>query len=511
VVRSDLGNYLIAGAPYDDAYSPTVIDAGAAYVFSLGGTPLSWTEQQTLQPSSPIANNYFGYSVAISENYLVVGAYGHDSNAGAVYVFSGTNWIDQVKLQPIAPAAQDEFGKSVAISENYLVVGASGHDSDAGAVYVFSGTNWIDQVKLQPITPITNDLFGYSVSISEDSLVVGAYGHDSNAGAVYVFSGTNWIDQVKLQPIAPAAQDEFGKSVAISENYLVVGASGHDSDAGAVYVFSGTNWIDQVKLQPITPITNDLFGYSVSISEDSLVAGAYGHGVGGAAYVFSLSGTSWNEQQKLQPITPIADDRFGYSVVISEDNYLVAGATRHQGGGWNAGAAYVFSIPTSVPSNAPSNTPSNAPSNAPTNFPTVTLSQVVTCSFPGGASDYKGDTKTAYEDGYFTAIGIKVWDGQSYSFQPGCSGTSSAVDIARRSSLDITFDSRASGDFDFVASAAMASLDATQLGLAITTAGSNLGFELGDVNILAIPSTDDNVTTNTNNVTTDTNSESDEG
>ena len=135
---------------------------------------------------NPIFGDFFGLSVAISGDTMVVGAYNEDSNATGV---DG----DQNNLA-----------------------------SDAGAAYVFtrSGTTWSQQAYLKASNTHNTqfgDIFGYSVAISGDTLVVGAHGEDSNAtgvngdqannsmggnsGAAYVFtrSGTTWTQQAYLK------------------------------------------------------------------------------------------------------------------------------------------------------------------------------------------------------------------------------------------------------------------------------------------------------------------------
>merc|ERR1712000_300414 len=108
--------------------------------------------------TDPQASDYFGTSVAISGNYVVVGANGEDaggSGAGAAYIFhrTGSNtWDAGVKIVATDPQASDEFGKSVAISGDYVVVGAYGEDAggdNAGAAYIFhrTETTWDAGVK----------------------------------------------------------------------------------------------------------------------------------------------------------------------------------------------------------------------------------------------------------------------------------------------------------------------------------------------------------------------------
>ena len=71
----------------------------------------------------------FGYSVSISGDYAVVGAFADDDNgssSGSAYIFkrTGTSWTQEAKLLPSDGAAGDEFGLFVSISGDYAVVGA---------------------------------------------------------------------------------------------------------------------------------------------------------------------------------------------------------------------------------------------------------------------------------------------------------------------------------------------------------------------------------------------------
>src|SRR4030095_14619064 len=96
------------------------------------------------------SNDFFGYSVAVSGDTGVVGAYQEDSSttgvnstpdentldAGAAYVFvrNGTNWTQQAYLKAHQVNAQDYFGISVAVSGDTVVVGAFLEDSSTTGV-----------------------------------------------------------------------------------------------------------------------------------------------------------------------------------------------------------------------------------------------------------------------------------------------------------------------------------------------------------------------------------------
>ena len=313
------GNTALVGAYLEDTGGT---DAGAAYIFTRSGT--SWSQQAKIQASDKDQYDNFGYSVSISGDgtTALVGAYAEDtggSGAGAAYTFtrSGTTWTQQAKIQASDKQQGSLFAYSVSISGdgNTALFGAFGDGADvsgAGAAYIFtrSGTAWTEQAKIQGSDKQLGDLFGRSVSISSDgnTALVGAYGEDtgaSAAGAAYIFtrSGTAWTEQAKIQASDAGASDFFGFFVSISSdgNTAIVGARGHDAivgaftiyDTGAAYIFtrSGTTWTQQQKIQASDKEQSDQFGYSVSISSDgnTAIVGVFGEGTGGSAYIFETS------------------------------------------------------------------------------------------------------------------------------------------------------------------------------------------------------------------------------
>jgi len=364
------GNTALIGVPREDTGGDR---AGAAYIFTRSGT--TWTQQQKIQASDKEQRDEFGYSVSISSdgNTAIVGAYLEDTgatDAGAAYIFtrSGGTWTQQAKIQASDKETNDWFGWSVSISGdgNTAIVGATGEGTgDTGAAYIFtrSGGTWTQQAKIQASDKQAYDNFGWSVSISSDgnTALVGSPGEGTGgvlAGAAYIFtrSGTTWTQQQKIQASDKEQVDRFGYSVFISSdgNTAIVGAYGEDTgatSAGAAYIFtrSGTTWTQQAKIQASDKEANDQFGYSVSISGGGNIAvvGAYLEDTGGdragAAYIFTRSGTTWTQQQKIQASNLEGGDEFGWSVSISSDgNTAIVGARFEDTGASGAGAAYIF-------------------------------------------------------------------------------------------------------------------------------------------------------------------------
>ena len=366
------GDYAIVGAWYGDGNDP---NSGSAYVFRLNGS--SWTEQAKLTASDGAADDFFGQSVSISGDYVIVGAPYDNTLGGSAYIFKrdGSRWTQQAKLLTSDGTTFDLFGKSVSISDDYAIVGADHDDNneeDSGSAYIFkrNGASWTEEAKLLASDGVANDLFGNSVSISGDYAIVGAP-FDYPDGAAYVFKrdGTSWIEQAKLtapggaagryfsDPIlisSPRPHDSFGRSVSISGDYAIVGAYADDSNgthSGSAYIFKrdGSSWTEQVKLSALDGGTGDIFGWSVSISRDYAIIGAAG-GDGnepdsGSAYIFKRSdhydGPNWCQQAKLIASDGATSDVFGRSVSISRC-YAIVGASYDDENGEDSGSAYVF-------------------------------------------------------------------------------------------------------------------------------------------------------------------------
>jgi hypothetical protein len=361
------GETMVVGAFSDDVGAN--IRQGSAYVFLRAGA--TWSEQQKLTASDGAASDAFGNSVAIDGETIVVGAQsdsvGTSSGQGSAYVFvrSGAVWSEQQKLTASDGLSGDFFGQSVAISAETVVVGAEADDltaSDQGSAYVFvrAGAVWSQQKKLTSSDGAVGDHFGFSVAISGENIVVGALfddvGANSNQGSAYVFvrTGSVWSQAEKLLASDGAFIDQFGQAVAISGETVVVGAPlddvGTNANQGSAYVFAcaGTQeWVEQAKTNASDGAANDNFGSSVAISGETVVVGAFRDDVGanvaqGSAYVFVRAGTLWSQQQKLTAPDGAAGEFFGRSVGISGESVVVGAPGDTVGPNTDQGSAYVF-------------------------------------------------------------------------------------------------------------------------------------------------------------------------
>ena len=331
------------------------------------------------------------------------------TNSGAAFVFERTNgvWSQAAYLKASNAEPHDSFGYSVAVSGDWIAVGADDERSgsagvnmgqfdnsvsQSGAVYVFhrDPSGWSQEAYVKASNPSPFARFGSSVVISADSLVVGAWG-DSSAGvgmngdqggggetyggAAYIFDrvGGTWVQSAFLKPNFQADQSHFGRRVSLSDGTAVVGA-GQLPPHGAAYVYhrSISGWQLQAVLEADDPSGVINFGRSVCVDGDKILVGSSAERGGatgvngqpgatpslhhsGAAYLFERQGTDWSQTAYIKASNAGAWDGFAHEVALS-DSLAIVGAPSEDGGFsgpyapqsdnsvGNSGAAYVFQL-----------------------------------------------------------------------------------------------------------------------------------------------------------------------
>ncbi len=219
------GDLVVVGAKFEQSSSTGVngnqndnssSGCGAAYVFRRAAGV--WNQEAYLKASNAGWSDTFGFSVAVSNNRILVGAPLESSNAtgvggdqtdnsasvsGAAYMFSESAgvWTQSAYLKASDTNQSDNFGMSVGLSGERAIVGAQDEDSigagvgsggwgnnlpNSGAAYTFHnlGGVWSQDVQLKAATPGLGDRFGWSVAISGDLAVVGANYEDSSSTGV---------------------------------------------------------------------------------------------------------------------------------------------------------------------------------------------------------------------------------------------------------------------------------------------------------------------------------------
>jgi FG-GAP repeat len=204
------GNTVAVGAYDDDIGGKS--NQGSAYLYERDqGGSSNWGQVKKLVASDGAVNDEFGVSIAISGNVVVVGAHFDDIGShmwqGSAYLYErdqggSSIWGQVKKLVASDGVANDFFGISVAISGNMVVVGVpyngpNGTGSHSpGLAYLFmrnaGGTNaWGQSRKLLASDGVAYDFFGVSVDISGNTVVASApdddIGTNPRQGSVYIF------------------------------------------------------------------------------------------------------------------------------------------------------------------------------------------------------------------------------------------------------------------------------------------------------------------------------------
>ena len=217
---------------------------------------------------------------------------------------------------------------------------------------------WLEQ-KVSATAGSADDNFGYSVAISGSTAVVGAMmatvGNTDSQGAAYVFTESDgvWVEQQRLVANDGQMYDGFGKSVAIDGDSVLVGAqnvnvNGHPWQ-GAAYVFtaSGGTWTQTQKLTASDGASSADFGGAMAMKGGIAIIGAYNASVAGVTqqgkvYVFTESAGTWTETQQLVASDGVSADQFGHSMAFDGTTMLIGAWNIQIDGNVSQGAAYVF-------------------------------------------------------------------------------------------------------------------------------------------------------------------------
>ncbi|PJZ70973.1 hypothetical protein CH373_00060 [Leptospira perolatii] len=309
------GNYILIGAPFEN-YSSSVTGSGTVYVYSYDQQSRTLDLVQVVHATEPKANTHFGNSIAIFGTWVAIGSPNeeilvNDSSilsAGRTYLMekgpTSPTFAHRIALKSPFLAEAKWFGTSVSMSGNRLVIGSP--LGDKASAHIFerndAGT-W--NLAFSLMSP-QGGFFGSSVGIDGNSIVVGAPYYNAprgdstvqSAGAafVYRFINNNWINEKTLNAVYPDTNDLFGVTVAISGNLVTIGAPFEDSavedssqdnnnalDSGAAFIFErkegsdgSVSWDLDHMLKGTVIETADMYGNSVAISGNTIVVGAPG-------------------------------------------------------------------------------------------------------------------------------------------------------------------------------------------------------------------------------------------
>jgi hypothetical protein len=341
------------GAPFDDDNGT---NSGAAYLFDVS------TGEQIVKllPLDGVAGAEFGFSIAINNGIVAVGARADDENgdgSGAAYLFNVSDGTQLVKLIPTDAEPGDEFGNSIAIDNGIVAVGAWQADEygdGSGAAYLFDASTGNQLDKLLPPTGNNYQTFGVSIAMDDGLVVIGARTFfDLNEG--FIFAKAHLFDVStgdQLNEFQPDILDlngdqggRFADAIDIDNGLVAVGAPNRSvvfDHSGAAYVFDVSTGSQLTYIVPDDAYDRDNFGISISIDNGNVAVGAHqdddNGSNSGSAYLYdALTG---NEIHKLLASNGAEFDLLGASVAINED-VTVVGAKGYTES--HTGSVYVYS------------------------------------------------------------------------------------------------------------------------------------------------------------------------
>ena len=347
---------------------------GATYLFeeSVG----DWIETQKLLPPTNEFNDFFGDTLHLAGDRLIVGARGVDDR-GSAFLFerNGGTFLLEATIEENELETNRQLGNAVAISGDEVWVAAWLSGESLGTVFrrIYDGLDWVEASPLSAIDAEPGDRSGAALATFGDTLIVGAPGNSSGAdldeiGQVSIFTGDgpHWQRQGTLSSASSTAGERFGAAVAVTGDRAAVGAPralGAAPETGALSIFERTNpgsdpdaWSEVARLTDPTGQTGDRFGAAVAISGARAVAGAPGRGGAagaeeGIVSTFELIGNTWSAASPILPTASHAGLDFGAAVALAGDQ-LAIGAPGDNALGTDAGRVdlyqWVAGIPTLV-------------------------------------------------------------------------------------------------------------------------------------------------------------------
>jgi hypothetical protein len=343
------GNTIVAGAPQGEPQGRS----GKAYVFVEPAT--GWadaTQTAELSPSGRLPNLWFGSSVAVSGDTVVVdGQSFQDSGTqpqAYVFVKPAGGWRNMTESARIVFPGLDFY--TVAIAGNTIVAFGVSSSSGQDALYVFEKPKrgWSGTLMPKAVLTCTRNL-GVALAFDGTTIVSGS---DGGEGAcVFTKPPSGWVNGTQTADLSAFpfnGSSEFGCSVAISGSTIVVGAYNTGDFVGTAYLFyePATGWTTTTQSAEIPAPNNQsngIFAGSVAVSGSLVAVGAVGDTVDGnvnEGAVWAFDGTT--QLAELTPSENLAGENVGSSVAMEGSTLATGAVGAAVGSNLGQGKIYVF-------------------------------------------------------------------------------------------------------------------------------------------------------------------------
>jgi hypothetical protein len=291
----------------------------------------------------------FGTSVAIdsSGTTMVVGSNTQDggntdTNDGVtiVYRYDETTNLWYQLGDTLTSSSASIYGWAVDINNAGNRVATFDYGANIVEIYDLSGTNWVN------IGTITQHTFNQTgASMSGDGNTIAFTNYLSSTQYMYRYDGTTWL---AIGTITGGTSSGFAPEFSYDGNrvtYNDPNASGSDGEVKVFDYSGGITWT-QVGSTLNGPYASGNFGHSSAISKDgSIVAGGGAVGNIVVVYQFSNDTNDWVQMGSVivGPNGFESDDRFGYSLALSDDGLTLAVTENSNATSLtNAGALFVY-------------------------------------------------------------------------------------------------------------------------------------------------------------------------
>ena len=312
--------WIIAGARSADEQAT---NQGAVQVFK--ASTGAWV-RKLLPPAPATAGTQFGYCCAVSGNTAVISSPAPlASSTGVAYVYDLTNGklLRTLKPNPGDGTVGDFFGASVAISGNRVLIGALQEDLGTGSAYIFDLNTGAQLFKKQEAGINANEFYGFSVAAEGNIGVVGCIYADGGRGAAYAYDLTTGALIKKYQAGASVVGDGC-YSVAITQGKVIIGAAFANANAGKVFVMDMLTSAE-VTLTATDAGAGDVFGFNLAAHQGMLLVGSLAHSNGrDTCWVYDLNSAATTEMMQLHPPDVQTGIRFGANTAWSGNTAVIA-------------------------------------------------------------------------------------------------------------------------------------------------------------------------------------------
>ena len=251
------GNWVIVGSPNAAG------GQGSAYVFNLAtGVQLGLPIPDPA--TTPLTTDAFGFSIAAEGNVAIISAPGVDTAKGAVFAYDLSTTLSPSppylikEFQPSASVAGDQAGWSVAMHQGQMILGAPGANTGFGAIYVMGMLDGVENT-LTGSDVGAGEGLGRCVATHQGLVIAGSPFQASNRGAIYLYDlnalNATTPPGTEFQKLIPpdGGTTRFGLTVAIFGNQAAITAPDDNTQsagAGAVYLMSPVQ-----RPMPLTKVT----------------------------------------------------------------------------------------------------------------------------------------------------------------------------------------------------------------------------------------------------------------